>query len=242
MAAIKSERRSHSPPVNFDPDKLMVVLRGLPAAQCYWIGYSGGLDSSVLLHVLAQQKHILGIELRAVHVNHHIHPQSEEWQVHCEQTCATLLVQLVCRSVEISTTKGESLEAVARERRYDVYRDLVREGDMLLLAHHQDDQMETFLLQALRGAGLPGLAAMPAITDIGRGKLARPLLGFTRAELRGWAQAQKLVWLEDPSNADARFDRNYLRQHVIPQIRERWPSAAQTVSRSARHCGEPLAL
>ncbi len=228
--------------MSFDSDKLIAVLRGLPAAHCYWIGYSGGLDSSVLLHALAQQKLVLGAELRAIHVNHHIHPQSDDWQAHCETICADLNVPLECRSVEVKPAKGESLEAVAREQRYEVYAKLIREGDMLLLAHHQDDQMETFLLQALRGAGLRGLAAMPVIIDFGRGKLARPLLGFTRAELRDWAQDQKLAWLEDPSNADMRFDRNYLRQHVLPQIRERWPSATQTVSRSARHCAEPLAL
>ncbi|MGH8399152.1 MAG: tRNA lysidine(34) synthetase TilS [Gammaproteobacteria bacterium] len=228
--------------MSFDSDKLIAVLRGLPAAQCYWIGYSGGMDSSVLLQALAQQKQVLGAELRAIHVNHHIHPQSDDWQAHCEQACAKLLVQLECGSVEISTTKGESLEAVARQRRYDVYRGLMREGDMLLLAHHQDDQMETFLLQALRGAGLRGLAAMPVMTEFAGGRLARPLLGFTRAELHDWAQTQKLTWLEDPSNADTCFDRNYLRQCVIPQIQERWPSAAQTISRSSRHCSEPLEL
>ncbi|MGA9852374.1 MAG: tRNA lysidine(34) synthetase TilS [Gammaproteobacteria bacterium] len=228
--------------MSFDPDKLIMMLRGLPAAQCYWIGYSGGLDSSVLLHALVQRRHALGAELRAVHVNHHVNSRSNDWQAHCTRVCAKLQIPLECRSVEVKPAKGESLEAVARELRYTVYRELMRADDMLLLAHHQDDQMETFLLQALRGAGLRGLAGMPAIANLGVGKLARPLLGYPHAELHAWANAQELDWLDDPSNADARFDRNYLRQHVIPLIRERWPSAAQTMSRSARHCGEALEL
>lgn len=226
--------------MSFDSDKLIAVLRGLPAAQCYRVGFSGGLDSSVLLHALVKNQRALGTELRAVHVNHHIHPQSDDWRRHCERICQSLHIPFECRNVEVKPEKGESLEAVARERRYAVYRELMRAGDTLLLAHHQDDQMETFLLQALRGAGVRGLAAMPALAGFGPGKLARPLLGFSRAELQVWAQAQKLIWLDDPSNADERFDRNYLRRQIIPMIRARWPAARETVSRSARHCADTL--
>ncbi|HKV96666.1 MAG TPA: tRNA lysidine(34) synthetase TilS [Gammaproteobacteria bacterium] len=228
--------------MNFDADKLLNTLRGLPAAQRYWVAYSGGLDSSVLLHALAQCRTELGGELRAVHVNHHLQPQSDAWQAHCARVCTQLSVPLECRDVSVAPARGESLEAVARAQRYAAYRKLLRAGDLLLLAHHQDDQLETFLLQALRGAGLRGLAAMRARAKCGTGKLARPLLGFTRAELRAWAELQRLEWLEDPSNADTRFARNYLRHEILPRLKARWPAAAATVSRSARHCGEAVEL
>ncbi|MGH8361988.1 MAG: tRNA lysidine(34) synthetase TilS, partial [Gammaproteobacteria bacterium] len=210
--------------------------------QRYWVAYSGGLDSSVLLHALAQRRAALGGELRAVHVNHHMQPQSPVWQAHCERVCTTLNVSLECRDVSVAPAKGESLEAVARAQRYAAYRKLLRAGDLLLLAHHQDDQLETFLLQALRGAGLRGLAAMRARAKCGAGKLARPLLAFTREELRAWAMLQRFDWLEDPSNADTRFGRNYLRHEILPRLKARWPAAAETVSRSARHCGEAVEL
>ncbi|MBU6420706.1 MAG: tRNA lysidine(34) synthetase TilS [Gammaproteobacteria bacterium] len=228
--------------MGFDPDKLLNLLRGLPAAQRYWVAYSGGLDSSVLLQALAQQKSALAGELRALHINHHIHSDSDAWQQHCERCCAQLRVPLECRGVEVSPAKGESLEAVARTARYASYRALLGAGDLLLLAHHQDDQLETFLLQALRGAGLRGLAAMPMLADCGAAQMARPLLGFSREELRKWAEQQRFDWLEDPSNADTRFDRNYLRHVILPPLKQRWPAAAETVSRGARHCGEALEL
>ena len=228
--------------MSFDPDKLLNLLRGLPAAQRYWVAYSGGLDSSVLLQALAQQQYALAGELRALHINHHIHADSDAWQQHCERSCARLRVPLECRGVAVSPAKGESLEAVARAERYTSYRALLHAGDLLLLAHHQDDQLETFLLQALRGAGLRGLAAMPMLADCGAAQMARPLLGFSREELRQWAELQHFDWLEDPGNADTRFDRNYLRHAILPPLKQRWPAAAETVSRSARHCGEALEL
>lgn len=228
--------------MNFDADKLMNTLRGLPAAQRYWVAYSGGLDSSVLLQALAQRRAALGGELRAVHVNHHLQPQANAWQAHCERTCGELDVPLECRDVSVVPATGESLEAVARTQRYAAYRKLLRAGDLLLLAQHRDDQLETFLLQALRGAGVRGLAAMRIRAKCGAGKLARPLLGFTRAELRAWAERQRFDWLEDPSNADTRFARNYLRHEILPRLKARWPAAAETVSRSARHCGEAVGL
>ncbi|MGH8279119.1 MAG: tRNA lysidine(34) synthetase TilS, partial [Gammaproteobacteria bacterium] len=226
----------------FGPEQLFESLRGLPAAQRYWVGFSGGLDSSVLLQALARLRPRLGGELHAVHVNHHIHRDSGEWQAHCRAQCAALGVALVCRDVQVVPAHGESLEAVARERRYHVYRELLEVSDLLLLAHHEDDQLETFFLQALRGAGVRGLAAMPRLAACGAGQLARPLLGFTRAELRVWAEAQGFPWLEDPANTELRFDRNYLRAQVLPVLKVRWPAAAETVSRSARHCAEAAEL
>ena len=228
--------------MSFGPEKLLHTLRGLPAAQRYWVAYSGGLDSSALLHSVAQCRAALSGDLRAVHVNHHIYPQSDDWQSHCRQTCAALNIPLECRDISVSPAKGESLEAEARARRYAVYRELLHKGDLLLLAQHQDDQLETFLLQALRGAGLRGLAGMPRVAACGEGRLARPLLGFSRAALLGWARTQSINWIDDPSNLDTQFGRNYLRHEILPRLKARWPAVAETVSRSARHCAEASEL
>jgi tRNA(Ile)-lysidine synthase len=238
----KSERRPHSSPVRFDPDKLNIILRDLPAARCYWLGLSGGLDSTVLLHALVQLRPSLPGRLQALHVNHHLQPDADVWQRHCQEICTALDIPIECRSLKLEDRKGQSLEALAREQRYQIFRTMIRKDDMLLLAHHQDDQMETFLLQALRGAGPRGLAAMPLVASFGSGYLARPLLGFTRDQLRHWGEGQRLTWLDDPSNLDIRFDRNFLRRQVMPVIKQRWPSAAETMARSAGHCGETLEL
>lgn len=224
--------------MSFDPEHLVQTLRGLPAAQRYWVALSGGLDSTVLLQALAIRRDELPGELRAVHVNHGLHPEASDWQRHCASQCASLGVPLESRVVKVEPCQGESLEAVAREQRYAAFRALLVPGDLLLLAHHQDDQMETFLLQALRGAGVRGLAAMPETASADGLHLARPLLGWSRAELETWARQVHLSWVEDPSNTDTGFDRNYLRHEVLPRLKARWPAAGDTLTRSARFCAE----
>ena len=224
--------------MSFDPEHLIQTLPGLPAAQRYWVALSGGLDSTVLLHALASQRSRLPGELRAVHVNHSLHAQAAEWQRHCATLCASLDVPLESRIVKVQPRPGESLEAVAREQRYAAFRILLGPGDLLLLAHHQDDQMETFLLQALRGAGVRGLAAMPEAAVVDGLHLARPLLDCGRADIEAWAKHEGLRWMEDPSNTDTGFDRNYLRHEVLPRLKARWPAAGDTLGRSARFCAE----
>lgn len=224
--------------VSFNPDQVVESLQRLPGPKRYWLGLSGGLDSMSLLQLLAARRSELAGELRAVHVNHGLQPQAGDWQRECERVCAGLGVPLECRCISVPRVAGESLEAAARERRYAVFTELMASGDILLLAHHQDDQLETFLLQALRGAGVRGLSAMPASAEFAGGLLVRPLLPYSRAELEGWARQQGFAWVEDSSNQDVDFDRNYLRQEVVPRLRVRWPAAATTVSRSARLCAE----
>jgi tRNA(Ile)-lysidine synthase len=228
--------------VAFSPSTVVDSLLRFPPAPRYRLALSGGLDSSVLLHALAQERAALPGELCAVHVNHGLHPQAAEWQAACVRTCAALGVSIESRRVEVAPVKGESLEAAARERRYAVFRELMQPGDALLLAHHADDQAETFLLQALRGAGVRGLAAMPESAEFAGGLLLRPLLGFTRPDIEAWARSRGFGWSEDPSNADRDFDRNYLRHEVMPSLKRRWPSAAQTLSRAARHSAEAEAV
>lgn len=226
--------------MEFSPDTLLSRLE-LPAGTARLVvAYSGGMDSSVLLEALARRREALP-PLAAVHVDHGIHTESERWAIHCRERCQALDIPLEAYGVTIDAA-GKSLEAAAREARYEVFHDLVEPGDVLLTAQHQDDQLETFLLQALRGAGPSGLAAMPARSPLGGGYLLRPLLGFERQQLEAWARQEAITWIDDPSNTDEEINRNYLRRRVVPLIKERWPAAGQTLSRAARHCAEASEL
>lgn len=218
-----------------DAATVVVTLRRLtealpPPTHC-WVAYSGGLDSHVLLHALASQ----GVPaLRALHVDHALHPDSLAWAEHCQHVCSELGVACCTVRVDASAKRGESPEAAARVARYAAFMEQMASGDWLLTAQHRDDQMETVLLQLLRGAGPKGLAAMPEHAPLGAGHQLRPLLGFDRDEIIQYARRHDLKWLDDPSNSDTRFDRNYLRGEVIPVLRARWPSLTRTVARSAR--------
>jgi tRNA(Ile)-lysidine synthase len=205
------------------------------------VAFSGGGDSTALLAALSELPR-RPRALRAVHIDHRLLPASSRWSAHCRRIARQLKVPLSVRTATIARARGESLEAVARAERYRLLGGALGPGEALLTAHHQDDQLETVLLQLLRGAGMAGLAAMPPIAPFAHGVLVRPLLTATRAELSAWVRAQGLAWVEDDSNAQLRADRNYLRARVLPAIRERWPSAAATVSRSARHAAEAQRL
>jgi len=216
-----------------------LVPRFPEVAVC--VAFSGGADSTALLAALAQlPRRPAG--LRAVHVDHRLQPHSARWSAHCRRVARSLGVPLIVRTASIARTRGESPEAAARAARYHLLGRALGAGEALLTAHHQDDQLETVLLQLLRGAGVAGLAAMPAITPFARGLLVRPLLDVPRTALTAWVRAAGLGWVEDDSNALTRLDRNYLRARVLPVIHERWPSAATTVARSARHLAEAQRL
>ncbi|WP_316673923.1 tRNA lysidine(34) synthetase TilS [uncultured Tolumonas sp.] len=207
------------------------------------VGFSGGLDSRVLLELLARYtRQRTGFSLQAVHVHHGLNPLADQWLSHCQQTCQTLAIPFTAQRVEIAKQNRQSLEDLARQARYAVFRQYLPIGGMLLTAHHQDDQLETLLLALKRGSGPRGLAAMPMETDFAGGRLVRPLLSFSRQQLLDWAISQRLSWIEDDSNHDERFDRNFLRQRVIPLLRERWPEMAVTAARSAALCAEQETL
>lgn len=215
----------------------------LDALGGVWIAYSGGLDSSLLLALSAELADQMPRgRLRAVHIDHGLAAEAADWRRHCEQRCRELGIPLTVRELEPGPPRGESLEAWARQARYDAFAGLLEAGGVMLTGQHADDQLETFLLQALRGAGPSGLAAMPEVSPLGSGKLVRPLLQCPRSEIEAAARARRLDWVEDPSNRDMDRDRSYLRRTVVPALRERWPSATKTVSRSAALCGEAAAL
>ena len=222
----------------FTPELLLPRLASLPDTRIGWVAYSGGMDSAVLLHALAAIRHRLAFVLHALHVDHGLHENSHAWAEHCAGRCKRLGVPLQTRRVAVGAARGESLEAVARQVRYETMAESLGQGDLLLTAQHRDDQAETLLLALMRGSGPAGLAAMPSVAPLGAGRLVRPLLEHSRAELLEYAQSRRLEWLEDPANQNQRFDRNFLRHRVLPVLAERWPSCATSIARSSAHCAE----
>ncbi|MGH8085031.1 MAG: tRNA lysidine(34) synthetase TilS [Lysobacter sp.] len=223
------------------PALLDSALQRTPAGPLC-VGFSGGLDSTVLLHALAAVPATWARGLRAWHVHHGLHADAERWAAHCEAVCAALTVPLTVTRVEVPRDGGHGPEAAARQARYASFREGLADGEILVFAHHRDDQAETFLLRAMRASGPDGLGAMRDWRRLGRGHLWRPLLGVARASLETYADGHGLRWIEDPSNADASFDRNFLRREVLPLLSERWPHAAAALARSAALCDEAAAL
>ncbi|MGI9245093.1 MAG: tRNA lysidine(34) synthetase TilS [Steroidobacteraceae bacterium] len=231
--------------------ELRAILDGIPppgsgdglAAVC--VALSGGLDSTVLLSALAQLRAgqpDAWPALRAIHIDHALHPDSSQWSLRAAELAGSLQVPLQSLRVDAAAARGESPEAAARNARLAAFRACLRPGEVLATAHHADDQVETILLQWLRGGGLAAVGGMAPLAPFEpHGWHVRPLLAFRRAELEAWARAQGLQWSEDPSNGDRRFDRNYLRHEVLPAVQARWPGAAQTIGRVAGFARDALA-
>lgn len=198
-----------------------------------YVGYSGGLDSTVLLHCLAKDS-LLASRVSAIHVNHGLSEHANEWQAHCKQICNDF--KITFNQVQIQIDNSANIEERARIARYEAFATYLSESDGLVLAHHQDDQAETVLLQLMRGTGIDGLAGMPEIRSLKKGQLLRPLLNKTREELESYAKEYKLSWIEDESNKESYFSRNYLRHQVMPILRAHWPGFAASIAQTAVHC------
>ena len=224
------------------PDIAMpgIDLERLPVDAGVLVGYSGGLDSTVLLHLLAQR--LPPARLRAIHVHHALHPDADAWAAACADACATLGLRLEIVRVRVARDAGSGPEAAARDARHAAFAAALQDGEVLALAHHRDDQAETFLLRALRASGPDGLAAMRPWRAYARGWLWRPLLDAPRAALQAFARERGLAWIEDASNTDTDLDRNFLRHRVLPLLRERWPHADAMFARSAQLAGEATGL
>ena len=230
----------------FSPSALTDVLRrlGLSPETPLKVAFSGGLDSCVLLHALCILRDEMSLRLSAVHVDHGLQPASAAWAQHAKKFCEDLNVSCAIERLHIPDVKirEHGLEAAARQARYACLARHVVAGEVLLTAHHVDDQAETVLLQLLRGSGTHGLAAMPEIAPFSSGRLARPLLAYTRAQLADYAEREKLQWVDDASNCDPRFSRNYLRYQVFPLLDARWPGAARQIARAAALSAEAAGL
>ena len=206
------------------------------------VAYSGGLDSTVLLHALASSRDAHQKPMLAVHVDHGLHEDSANWSEHCRKVAAALDIEFCELQVNVNVESGAGPEAAARDARYAAFRSIAQSGDWLLSAHHKDDQAETLLLNLMRGSGPAGLAGIGEIQPFASGWLVRPLLDVSRASLREFADANDLARIDDPSNEDRAFDRNYLRHEVVPLLEARWPDVASRLKRSAVLAGEAATL
>ncbi len=212
------------------------------AASAVLVAFSGGLDSSVLLHRLAHDPTIRDRGLRAIHVHHGLHERADAWAEHCTERCLALGIALDVVKVEVGRDSGLGPEAAARQARRQAFAQTLRGGETLALAQHRDDQAETFLLRALRASGPDGLASMRPWQRFADGWMWRPLLDTPRETLAAYAAHHGLRWIEDPSNADTALDRNFLRHRVLPLLRERWPHADAAFARSAALAEEASGL
>lgn len=232
--------------MSFTSESLYLALHALSKdakpPQRYVVAFSGGLDSTVLLHALASGATQQGAAILAVHIDHGLQPGSDKWAEHCRRIAAKFDVEFHSERVVVDVHAGKGQEAAARDARYAALAALLLPGDWLLSAHHQEDQAETLLLNLLRGSGPAGLAGIASIRDFGSGWLARPLLSFSQGSLRNYAEAHELAWIDDPSNDDRAFDRNFLRHEVMPIIESRWPGAAQRLYRSSRIASDAAGL
>ncbi|WP_248752278.1 tRNA lysidine(34) synthetase TilS [Pseudomonas sp. MWU15-20650] len=223
------------------PARLLKTLGPWRNAPAWHIAFSGGLDSTVLLHLLASLANTETLPpLSAIHIHHGLQAAADAWPSHCQAVCDSLGVPL--RVMRVQVRPGASLERAARDARYQAFTEVVGAGEVMVTGQHRDDQAETLLFRLLRGAGVRGLAAMPGHRPLAGGHLVRPLLDVSRIELQAYAHEHQLQWIEDPSNADSRFSRNYLRHRVFPRLTERWPQAVANLARTAEHLSEAQGL
>lgn len=228
--------------MTFHTSSLLTHLAALVPNDCAGlvVAFSGGLDSTVLLHALTEGECRWAV--RAVHVNHNLHPDAQQWERHCHRQAASFDVAYEALSVQLEGMKEDGIEAAARRARYSALQASLRDQECLLTAHHADDQAETVLLALVRGTGVRGLAAMPALKSFGRGWHARPLLPFTRDGLLSYAREKSLSYLSDPANISERFARNHMRHAVLPALQMRWPDASRRIARVSDRMAEASEL
>ncbi|GHU11598.1 hypothetical protein FACS1894185_5110 [Betaproteobacteria bacterium] len=209
----------------------------LPEKSPLWVGLSGGRDSVVLLHLC--QKALPPGRVRALHVHHGLSPHADAWAAFCEQLCRDWGIPYTLKKVEVPRHDGQGVEAAARHARYLAFQE--SDAEYLALAHHRRDQAETLLFNLCRGAGVIGAAAMPHSRQIGNLTLLRPLLDLNANVIAAYAAAEQLRWVEDESNADIGYSRNFLRHQILPELTTRFPAAESALARAARHFAVPFA-
>ncbi len=209
-----------------------------------WVAYSGGLDSTVLLHLVKEYQNLQqNIDIRAIHINHNLSPNSQDWCHHVVATCKKLDIPLTINNILDKPQKPDSIEAWARKQRYDRFEALANNKEIcVLLAHNQNDQAETFILNALRGSGLSGLSAIPQIRENEWITYIRPLLLYSREYIQNYAHKHNLQWIEDESNISTEYNRNYLRHEILPKLNLRWHKSSIQLAKTAQLCSETYSV
>lgn len=223
-------------------DTIRPALQALTAAPRWRVAVSGGVDSTVLLHLLRRYRDGGGgAPLSVIHVDHGLSPRAAAWAAHCAELCRAWQVPFDVRRVDVVTGR-EGPEAAAREARWRVLAETAETGEILFVAHHRDDQVETALLRLLRGSGTRGLAAMIGLSERRGFRVCRPLLDIRREQIAGYASAHGLVWVDDESNADERLSRNWLRRRLLPLLAGHWPDYRERIAATTAHCADDAAL
>ena len=220
---------------NFGGKHLLEKLAQLPVPVKYWVGFSGGADSTALLQAMYECRENLPAPVHAVHFHHGLQEQADSWRDHCHSFCADRNIPFHSEQLQIIHDGRTSPEEEARNCRYRAVAGILGQREMYLTAHHSEDQAETLFLNLMRGSGIEGLAGIPVIRNLEAGWVARPLLDRNRPELEAYLEKQGIGWLTDPSNEDVSFDRNYLRQELFPLLEKRWPGLSRRLSRTARN-------
>ena len=223
----------------FTPEQIIELDKYHQQGYQFVVAFSGGVDSTVLLYLVQQYCQALNIPVTAIYVNHGLSANADNWQQHCQQTAERIGVQFKSVKVNIQQTSRQSIEQLAREARYQALIQHSADKSVIFAGQHQDDQTETFLLRLKRGSGPNGLACMRPLRNLTENRLLyRPLLHVSREQIEAFAQTNKLNWIEDESNKNDLFERNFLRNQIIPQFKQKWPQFSAMVNRSAELCNE----
>ncbi|MCW8873605.1 MAG: tRNA lysidine(34) synthetase TilS [Xanthomonadales bacterium] len=220
---------------HFSSERLLTSLGRLPTPRKYWVGFSGGADSTALLHAMHECRGRLPAPIEVVHFNHGLQAEADAWQEHCQSFCSERDLPYRAEMLEIDRSARSSTEEAARNSRYRAVAAVLGREEMYLTAHHAEDLAETLFLNLMRGSGVEGLAGIPVLRNLEHGWVARPLLEMHRNDLEAYLLKRNIGWLTDPSNVDTRIDRNYLRQQLFPMLEQRWPGLVQRLSRTARN-------
>ena len=198
-------------------------------SKSIFIGYSGGPDSTALVHLLSILNARQELNLKAIHINHNLSKYSSIWENHCVETCSKLNVNLITKSIEIKVDGG-GLESASRKARYRVFEKILTRDDQLLLGHHIDDVAETLIMRLMRGTGPDGMEGPKLKRSLGQGVLVRPFLGVSKKEILDYLKKHNIDYIKDDSNLSSDFDRNYLRNEIFPMLEKKWNNFSNRVS------------